>query len=159
MPKTISNTSVLIALAAIDQLDLLQNLFEEIYIPLAVKSEILDNTSSIAVNKSKWIKVHPVKDYISVQLLNEELDIGESEAIILAREMNADILIIDERVARRRASTLEIPTIGTLGVLLMAKEHGLIISIKPHLDNLQLKDFYISDELYKMILHEAGEKD
>jgi predicted nucleic acid-binding protein len=112
MPEIVSNTGPLIALASIDQFDLLHKRFEIVHIPNAVRSEILDQNTLEAVNKADWIVICTTKDEIAVELLKEELDAGESEAIILAREQNADLLLIDDRAARRKAATLELTVMG-----------------------------------------------
>ncbi|MBN1873268.1 MAG: DUF3368 domain-containing protein [Anaerolineae bacterium] len=127
MPEVISNTGPLIALASIGQFELLHQLFEIVYIPPAVRAEILDQHTLHAITTADWIVVCAIQDKIAVQLLKENLDAGESEALILAREQNAEMLLIDERAARRKAATLELTTIGTLGVLLMAKDRGLLL--------------------------------
>ncbi len=157
MPEIVSNTGPLIALARIDQFDLLHELFGTVYIPPAVRSEILDPCTLDAVSGANWMVVCTTKDEIAVQLLKEELDAGESEAIILARERNADLLLLDERAARRKAVTLELTVIGTLGVLLMAKNRGLIPALKPLLADLRIAGFYIGEALYAQVLHSAGE--
>ena len=157
MPEVISNTGLLIALASIGQFNLLHKLFGTIRIPPAVRSEILDQNTLNAVAVSDWVVVCTTKDEIAVQLLKEELDAGESEAIILARERNTDLFLIDERAARKKAATLELTTIGTLGVLLMAKDQGLISAIEPLLADLRRVGFHMSEELYDQVLQSAGE--
>jgi len=157
MPEIVSNTGPLIALASIDQFDLLHELFGTVCIPPAVRSEIIDPRTLDAVSGANWMVVCTTKDEIAVQLLKEELDAGESEAIILARERNADLLLLDERAARRKAATLELTVIGTLGVLLMAKNRGLIPALKPLLADLRDAGFYMGEELYAQVLHSAGE--
>jgi len=157
MPEVISNTGPLIALASIGQFNLLHKLFGTIRIPPAVRSEILDQNTLNAVAVSDWVVVCTTKDEIAVQLLKEELDAGESEAIVLARERNTDLFLIDERAARKKAATLELTTIGTLGVLLMAKDQGLISAIEPLLADLRRVGFHMSEELYDQVLQSAGE--
>jgi hypothetical protein len=159
MPEVISNTGPLIALASIDQFELLHQLFEIVYIPPAVRAEILDQHTLHAITTADWIVVCAAQDKIAVQLLKENLDAGESEALILARERNAEMLLIDERAARRKAATLELTTIGTLGVLLMARDRGLLPTIKPLLMDLRRADFYMSEELYTQVLQSAGEEE
>lgn len=159
MTQIVSNTGPLIALAGIHQFDLLQKLFGKITIPAAVRAEVLDEVTQKALNSSDWIATHTVQDSIAVQLLREELDPGESEAIVLAREVNAALLLIDERAARRKASTLALPVIGTLGILLMAKKQALIPVLKPLLNDLRHAGFHMSDELYAQILHSADERE
>jgi hypothetical protein len=159
MPEVVSNTGPLIALASIDQFELLHQLFEIVYIPPAVRAEILDQHTLHAITTADWIVVCAAQDKIAVQLLKENLDAGESEALILARERNAEMLLIDERAARRKAATLELTTIGTLGVLLMARDRGLLPTIKPLLMDLRRADFYMSEELYNQVLQSAGEEE
>ena len=137
MPEIVSNTGPLIALASIGQFDLLRNLFGRIIVPPAVRAEVQDKTSLAALTAAKWIVVQPAQDMLAVQLLRDELDAGESEAIILARELDADLVLIDERAATRKARGVGLQAIGTLGVLLMAKDKGLVAVLKPLLDNLR----------------------
>lgn len=158
MGEVVSNTGPLIALASINQFKLLQKLFGNVHIPLAVRAEILDKDTVNAINSSVWIKILPAQDKITIQLLKNELDAGESEAIVLARELNANLLVLDERAARRKAIALDLPIIGTLGVLLMAKQQILIPVLKPLLDSLIHAGFHMSDELYEYVLHSAGER-
>jgi hypothetical protein len=122
MPDVVSNTGPLIALASIGQFDLLRRLFGKILFPPAVRAEVQDETSVAALTAADWIVVQPAQDLLAVQLLREELDAGESEAIILARELDAELVLIDERAARRKARGIGLQTVGTLGVLLMAKD-------------------------------------
>jgi predicted nucleic acid-binding protein len=158
MPEVVSNTGPLIALASINKFDLLPKLFGTISIPQAVRTEVLDETTLSAINAADWMIVRTAQDKIAIQLLNSELDDGESEAIVLARELNADLLLIDDRAARRKASALELPTIGTLGLLLIAKSQGLIPALKPLIDALNQGGFHMSEELYNQVLHSAGEQ-
>ena len=94
---------------------------------------------------------------LAVQLLREELDSGESEAIVLARELDAVLVLIDERAATRKARGIGLQTVGTLGVLLMAKNKGLVPDLKPLLDSLRQADFRMSDDLYRLVLASVGE--
>jgi len=149
----------LIALATIGQFDLLLKLFGKILIPPAVRAEVLDENTVSAVTAADWITVRAVQNEIAAQLLRGELDAGESEAIVLARELNADLLLIDDRSAKRKASAIELSTIGTLGVLLLAKNEGLIAALEPLLGNLRRAGFHMSDELYDQVLDSAGEKE
>lgn len=158
MTKIVSNTGPLIALASIGYFDLLHKLFGEVYIPPAVRAEVLDKNTLDALEGAAWVTVLPVADRIAVQLLRDELDAGESEAIILAREADADLLLLDERAARRKAKILNLSMIGTLGILLMAKREGLIASLKPLLDELLHVGFRMSDELYQQVCETADEK-
>jgi predicted nucleic acid-binding protein len=158
VPRVVSNTGPLIALATIGHFDLLRQLFGEILIPPAVRAEILDVNTVNAVTDADWIVVRTAQDEIAVQLLRGELDPGESEAIVLARELNADLFLIDDRSARRRADAIDLSTIGTLGVLLLAKTEGLVPVLEPLLGDLRRAGFHMSDELYDQVLDSADEK-
>jgi len=155
--SVVSNTGPILALARIGHLDLLHDLFSNIILPPAVKAEIIDETSAAAVAAAAWISVQHVHDALAVQLLREELDAGESEAVVLAKEISADLILIDERAATRRARMLGLTVIGTLGVLLAAKQNGHVATIKPLMDQLRSLDFYMSTELYEEVLKTAGE--
>ncbi|MCX5977018.1 MAG: DUF3368 domain-containing protein [Coprothermobacterota bacterium] len=157
MVSVVSNTGPLIALAQIVQFDLLHRLFGEIIIPQAVRNEIQDDMSVAALTAADWITVQPAQDMLAVQLLKEELDAGESAAIILAKELKADLVLIDERAAARKARALGLRVIGTLGVLLLGKRTGHLSAIKPLLDNLRENDFHMSANLCNQVLHDAGE--
>lgn len=157
MANVVSNTGPLIALAQIVQFDLLHHLFGKIIIPPAVRDEIQDEISVAALTAADWITVQPAQDTLAIQLLKEELDAGESAAIILAKELNADLVLIDERAAARKARALGLHVIGTLGVLLLGKRTNHLSTIKPLLDSLRENDFRMSANLYNQVLHDAGE--
>ena len=157
MPNVVSDTGPLIALAGIGQLNLLHQLFGQVFIPPAVHHEIQDETSRAAMATANWISLHSVQDTFAVQVLREELDPGESEAITLARELAVDGLVIDERAARRKAQAVGLRVIGTLGILLLAKSQGHLAELKPWLDQLRRENFRLSDALYAQALHDAGE--
>jgi uncharacterized protein len=157
VPNVVSDTGPLIALAGVGQLNLLHQLFGQVFIPPAVHSEIQDETSLAAMAAADWISLHSVQDAFAVQLLREELDSGESEAITLARELAVDGLVIDERAARRKAQAVGLRVIGTLGVLLLAKSRGHLAELKPWLDQLRRENFRLSEALYAQALQDAGE--
>lgn len=151
--KVISNSSPLIALSEIGKLNLLNELFGEVIVPDAVEKEVYGEKPS-----PKWIKVSSVTQRLASHILESGLGPGESEAVCLSMEIDADILILDDLNARRVAEKLEINITGTLGILLLAKEKNLIKSIKPLMEELVKGDFRISDELYEDMLDLAGEK-
>jgi uncharacterized protein len=157
MAKVVSNTGPIIALANIGQLDLLRRLFNRIIIPPAVIDEVEDEISLAALQSASWIRIQSVNDRLAVGLLREELDAGESEAIILAGELSASLLLLDERAATRKARSIGLQTIGTLGVLLMAKTRKMISDVETPLDDLRRTGFYMSEALYHQILESANE--
>ena len=157
----VSNAGPLISLSTVSQLDLLRALFGQIAIPQAVYDEVVvhgeGEPGSREVGESDWIKIHHVKGHLAVELLRETLDAGESEAIVLAQELNARHVILDDGLARRKARLIKLRLVGTLGVLLMAKEVGLIPAITPILDELRQTEFRVSDRVYQNVLAKAGE--
>jgi predicted nucleic acid-binding protein len=148
----VSNSSPLIALEQIKQLDLLQALFGQIFIPGAVADEI-----SATVQPRKWIRQHTLLQPLLAQTQIASLCAGEREAICLAVEINTSAIILDDASARNTAITLRLRVLGTAGVLLLAKERRLIESVKPCLDSLIDHRFFLSRQVYELILNRAGE--
>ncbi len=105
-----------------------------------------------------WVRQHPVNNPPLVASLRLELDLGEAEAIALAMEEDAKLLLIDERRGRLVAQRLGLSVTGLIGVLLLARKRGLVDSIRPSLDDLRrVAGFWISDALYRRVLQESGE--
>ena len=104
-----------------------------------------------------WVETRPVANRILVIALQVELDEGEAEAIALAQELAADVLLIDEHLGRAAATRLGVRIIGLLGVLIEAKNRGLIQEIKPAVDALMQLGFRIQQDLYQRVLQAAGE--
>ena len=156
----VSNTSPITNLAGISFLDILRQLYDTIYIPSAVFYEI-SNYKQPGVNEIKssdWIVHKNITNKALAMSLENDLDKGESEAITLALDLKADLLIIDERAGRFAASQLGLNISGILGILLDAKNHNVIPQIKPFLDNLIVKSgFWIRNDLYNRILKAAKE--
>ena len=159
----VSNTTPLIGLAVIDQFNLLQQLFTEIYIPQAVYDEVVVAGHELEgakheVSNATWIKSIIVQDQLAVDVLLDELDRGEAETIVLARELNADWVLMDEKKGRRKLTQLNIHKIGTVGVLLKAKQERLIPVLRPHLETLRVTGFSISQPVIDVVLRQANEK-
>jgi predicted nucleic acid-binding protein len=135
----VSDSGPLIALAKIGKLELLRELFGEIITPRAVWIEVVEKgrgrPGSREVSEAGWIKVQDVNDRLSVEILVKEIEIGEAEAIVLSRELNADLLILDEKILRIIAKSLGIKVAGTLALLFIAKEKGLL---EEDIDSLML---------------------
>lgn len=94
---------------------------------------------------------------MAVNVLLDEMDLGEVETIVLASEMNADWVLMDEKKGRRKLSQLNIPKIGTLGILLKAKQLELIPLLRPEFEELQKSGFSISPSIVDAVLEMAGE--
>lgn len=160
--KVIADSSVLISLSAINQLELLRKRFSEVTIPQAVQEEVViegnGQPGSQEVQSSDWIKVQEVKDRSLIQLLEVELDGGESEVIALGYEVNADLVLLDEKDARLRAKRLGLKVLGTIGILIWAKKTGHISSLQEQLNALRDDaGFRISTELYQQALKSVSE--
>lgn len=91
------------------------------------------------------------------ELFNKKLHPGESEAIGLALQMNAHLLIMDERDGRKEAINQGLKVTGMLGIFLKAKEQNRILAVKPYLDKLRLTNFKLNSQLYEHVLNQAGE--
>ncbi|MFB2770292.1 DUF3368 domain-containing protein [Pelatocladus sp. BLCC-F211] len=160
----ISDTSVITNLAAIDHLHLLPKLYDQVKIPEAVYRELTDVEppvpGTLEVQSASWIEVKRVVNHNTVERLQREvrLDPGESEAIALALELNADLLLIDERRGRAEADRLGLRIIGLLGILVEAKRQNLIVAVKPLMDALiATSEFRLSPALYNQILEMVDE--
>jgi predicted nucleic acid-binding protein len=157
----VSNATPLIAMDMADRFDLLQRIFGRIYIPQGVHEEVVEQGGerfgAAEVRQAAWIQVVAAKDKLAVEVLEDDLGKGESETIVLAREMEADWVLVDERLARRKLELLGVRTIGTLGILLKAKELGLLQTMRPEVDKLRARGFRLSRHVYEDVLHMAGE--
>ena len=146
----ISDTSCLIILYKIDELDLLKNLSNKVYITPTIKKEFSKKLPD-------WIKTKSPKDNHYQEILEIDLDPGESSAIALSLEIDKSILIIDDLKGRKIAERLKLKYSGTFGLILKAKELGILTTIKPILDKIRSTDFRFSEGLFEFILEQAGE--
>lgn len=156
----VSNSGPLISFARSNQLELLRQVLQEIKIPEAVYEEIVvqggGKPGAKKIDNQEWIIKKIVKDQSKVEQLPTNLGIGEREAIVLAQEFNAAILI-DERLARREAEKMGIIYFDSLRVLKEAKIKGLIREVNPIGDELRKTGLRIKDSLYQQFLQEMGE--
>ena len=104
-----------------------------------------------------WIEQRDLTQVVGPRILSASLGAGESEAISLALEVQARLLILDDRPARRLAQALHLPPIGTVGILLAAKRQNVVPVLRPSLDALVQHDFRIGQRLYEQVLRDAGE--
>jgi predicted nucleic acid-binding protein len=158
----VSNTSPLIGLASIRQFDLLRRMFQHIVIPQAVYRESVTEGHEMggakrAVMEAVWIETRTVTDRAAVTTLLERLDEGEAETIVLASEMHADWVVMDERKGRKIVTEWGLNKIGTLGILLKAKQLGLLSSIRPEIELLCQEGFTVSQDVVDAVLRHAGE--
>ena len=157
----VADATPLIGLARIDHLDLLLKLFNQIIIPQAVYDEVVTNApqrpGADAIKQASWIQVKSVIDQNKVAYLRADLDPGEAESLVLAEELGADWLLIDEPKARLAAQLLGMRFIGTVGLLLLAKKRGHISQVQPLLEALMSQNFHLSQRIYQAVLEQAGE--
>lgn len=143
----VSNTTPLSELAKIDRLSLLQTLFNTILIPQEVYTELTtgNHPATLLIPAATWIETRTVNSLERIaQLLQPGLDRGECAAIALAEELNADRLLMDEQAGRNLARKLGLPIIGTIGILLLAKQQGILNAIAPLLNDLIDQGTWIS---------------
>ena len=158
MRKVIANTTPIIALADIGQLEILHDLYEEITIPNAVFEEIVSEPARSMVSESDWIVIENVSHPEQKMLYRSRLHAGEVEVMILAQEKNADLAIIDDKAAKKTAKFLGIKVTGTMGILLKAKQKGLIEEVKPLIDDLINAGLFVSQDIVDLVLESADEK-
>ena len=159
--KVICDTTVLIGLAKIGRLNLLKKLYKNIYIPWGVYEEVVvrggKRPGVEEIDQAEWIRKIKVKDRTAVNLLVSEFGQGESEVLVLGKEIKADWLILDDARARTAAISVGYRVIGLAGILLLAKQRNLIEDIKPLFDELVDKNFRLSDKTMKTISQKAEE--
>lgn len=147
----ITDASCLIILDKLSQLHLLHELFPAIL-----------TTPEIAVEYGnplpEWIEVVSVKNKSMLNKFAAIVDIGEASAIALAHEIETRYVITDDLEARKFAIRLGLSVIGSLGVLVRAKESGHILLVKPFVDQMKNTNFRVSEELYQVTLRKAGEQ-
>lgn len=146
----ISDTSCLIILDKIGELELLQTLFGRI----TITNEIADEFNKELPN---WFSIQAPKNRMYQVILEASLDKGEASAIALAVEEKDCLLIIDDSKGRKYAEKLRINITGTLGILINAKLSGHIASVKPLLEKIKKTDFRITSDLESIILKKAKE--
>ncbi|MBI3604542.1 MAG: DUF3368 domain-containing protein [Nitrospirae bacterium] len=160
-PVVVVNTSPLIYLSSINKIHILKDLFHEIFIPDAVRKEVLSGgKGSFGFHELKnesWIKAKKIKNTLSKQWLLTDLDEGEAELMVLAEELKAQLIIMDDKLGRRIAHLKGFPVVGTLRVLVNAKEKGIIQEIKPLLNKLKEAGFWFSEDIYRTILKQSKE--
>jgi uncharacterized protein len=159
----VSNASPLINLAHIGKLDLLHRLYDSVLIPQAVWDEVVvqgaGQPGAEEVSSAPWIRRSVVTNAQLVWALRQDLDAGEAEAIVLALETQAELLLMDERLGRETAHHMGLRYTGLVGLLIEAKHKGFITEVKSYLDALRWEaNFRVSNALYRRVLRDEGEK-
>jgi hypothetical protein len=163
----VADSSPLIALASISAFQLLQPLVTEIVIPEAVHREVAGEGAGrpgqAEVQAAAWIRVRAVQEVSRVMALSQQFRIrgGEAEAIVLMQDLGAHWLLMDQRLGRQVAVAAGIEPgrlIGTLGILLAAKQRGLIPEVTGKMAELQARGFRIEPGLYRAVRQLAGEE-
>lgn len=153
----IADSGPIFSLAVIHQLDLLNQLFTEIKVPKAVWNEItLNETTPFYKDIVRFFK-DKVQEINSFNELTFIMDYGESESVILYKELKADFLLIDDKKARTIAESLEINCIGTIGLLAVAKNKGFLTELKPIFEMLLANNRYYSLALINSVLLKYNE--
>lgn len=157
----VADSTALISLSAIGKLDLLPSLYGRVVIASAVYYEIVvqgqGRPGAIEVAGANWIERRTIVNPTHFPSLPANLGTGESETILLAQELSANLVIMDEAAGRRELTRRSIPFIGTAGVLQQAKLQTLIPALKPELDALRRRGFHLSERVYRACLAAVGE--
>ena len=154
MRKIIVNSTPLIALAKANKLEILKEMYEHIIIPEAVYREVTEK-DDIAAQRieaaREWIEVRKVDSNLDRRMYRAKLHEGEVEVMLLAQEIGADVVIIDDGAARKTAEYLELPLTGTLGVMIKAKQRGLLEAVMPVVQQMEQNGIFFSKELKEKI--------
>lgn len=160
MPAVICNTSPLQYLYQSDGLELLAELFGQVQVPEAVAVELNEgrrrNVHLPDPTALPWLTIHSVRDRTLMPLVTNLGD-GEMEVLALGLETPDALLIVDDKRARRHALALGLKFSGTLGIMLLAKERGVLEAVKPVMDRLEALGFRLGPETRQSVLELAGE--
>jgi predicted nucleic acid-binding protein len=152
----VCNSTPLIHLSAMKQLELLRELFSGIYVPEEVVREVVTRgvgkPGEIEVRKAKWIKRRRVTNKPALQTLETTLGAGEAACIVLAMTIHADLVVLDDRIARLHAEAHGLRITGTVGILLMAAEKKRL-DFEQLLADLLVTGFRLSPQEYNRILN------
>ena len=155
------DSTVLIGLAKLGKIPLLKQIFSKVSIPEEVFKVVVergkDKIGSKLIMESPWIETKAVKDKTQVSFLMGSLERGVAEVLALARELGADLILLDEEKARKSAVIAGFNVMGLLGLFNLAKNIGLIYEVRPLINELMTKKFRISDKVIEEALKKAGE--
>ena len=157
----VCDSTILIGLAKLGRLDLLREVFSKISVPEEVFHEVVEKGAgkpgSESIKDTRWIEIIPIKDKTEVDLLMISLGKGEAEVLALAKQLGADLILVDEQKARKSAVIAGYDVMGLLGLFILAKKLGLIDQIRPLIGELRKKKFRVSDRVVLETLKRAGE--
>ena len=160
MRKVIVNSTPIIALSKVGRLGLLQQMYGEIIIPYAVYQEVTEkNDAAVRAIKdnASWMHIVRIYDQADRKMYKARLHEGEVEVMILAQEIHADLVIIDDLAARKTAEYLDLTLTGTIGILVKAKRLGLISEVMPIIKEMESHNIYFSESLISRIRKLANE--
>ena len=165
MSAVVSDASVLICLGAVGQLNLLRDFYRTVAIPESVWQEVTGadpslpgSAETVEARQLGWLSVQKPGNQALVTSLRTTLHVGEAEAIALASELGAGLLLIDETEGRVAARALGLTVTGTVGVLIRAKQSAKLPRLKPILTELvQRQNFRLSNTLFEQVLRQVGE--
>jgi len=155
----VADSSALIALSVCNILPLLEKLFKEVRVPEAVYIEVTQDNKPESKKLEQFLHDKIVQVNIEDYIITDfSIGKGELESIALYKKLNADRLLIDDKRARKLANLNGVRTIGSLGILLIAKEKGHIQQVAPLTEILKNSDIHIKSNLIDTVLALAGEK-
>ena len=157
--QIISNTSPLLYLHQIQQIDLLAKIYHRFLVPPAVEKELQEGARlgvDVPDLDIPWLEITPIGDFETPKRVSR-LGAGEAEAITLGLQFREVLLLLDDRAGRREASALGLQSIGTLGVLVNAKRAGLVPAFRPLLERLMQTTLWLGDDVVAEALRLADE--
>ena len=154
----ISNATPIISLCSVGYEFILKELFRHILIPQAVDMELrsLDKPGS-RFSDLKWVEVVSVQNEEVIVFLRKDIDKGEAETIALAKQMNADVVIIDENAGYQIARHFGLPVVRTLSILNVAKDRKIISKIRPIVEQMVQRGRWYSKDVIDKFLGDVGE--
>ena len=160
MRKVIINSTPLIALTKANHIELLHDLYGDVYIPEAVFREVSAKNDTVkhTIETCDWIHTESMKDSGTKRMYEAKLHDGEVEVMILAQEHAGEhLVVIDDYAARKTAQFLNLNLPGTMGILIKAKEKGLIAKVMPVVEDLESHKIFFSQALKEQIRRIAKE--
>lgn len=165
MAKAVCNSSPIIGLSIVGELRLLWEIFDKVYIPSGVYAEVLSGNLHKHFGESElknavengYINVYQVRNMNLAEQMSPRLHRGEQEVIIAAKELEIQVVVIDDKLARDFADVMLLKSIGVIGILETAKRLGMIDQLKTYIDVLVDEGFWISKKLYAEVLRRVGE--